>query len=86
MNLSNVLKYLCLGVISIAIIGQYNGARAESNAYQRDYVYTVCNEARITLDSAKRVQCGQAQDKTHTEFLCSSDDMSPSTHCWVETL
>lgn len=80
----NAIKWLCLAIISIAVIGQYGAARQENRSAQFEYVYNVCNHARTELDGESRAQCGEAQDSTHSEFMCDRDDMLPSTHCWVE--
>lgn len=51
---------------------------------QMQRVYEICNQSRMVASDELEQDCGAAQDATNTEFLCSANNSSPDTNCWVE--
>lgn len=76
-----VLITLVLGVV----IGfQYRDSVVELRLAKHEYVYHICNDARLEVSGESEEACGQAQDRTGTEFFCHANNQDPSTTCWVE--
>lgn len=42
--------------------------------------YSLCLTAHAEVSGASETACGNAQDKTHTEFLCDKTN----SYCWLE--
>jgi hypothetical protein len=54
-----------------------------TNQIKNDMVFATCNQARVS-PTINEKECGRLQDVWNREFLCSSNDTNPNTHCWVE--
>lgn len=65
-------------VLSMVVVGQYTEAAAELSTAKKQYVQTICENAYQKIDGKTENDCGNAQDKTNTEFLCNYQT------CWVE--
>lgn len=48
------------------------------------HAYSVCQTANSEINSASEKACGEAQDATHTEFVCGQVIVPRALHCWVE--
>ncbi|MES1987278.1 MAG: hypothetical protein V4440_04470 [Pseudomonadota bacterium] len=47
---------------------------------QQHQTYNICIKAHFETSGASEQACGNAQDRTHTEFICNQD----GTYCWLE--
>lgn len=47
---------------------------------QQQQAYQICLKAHSEISGASENACGQAQDRTHTEFLCNQT----GHYCWLE--
>lgn len=72
-----------LTVVCLISATQLSGAHDEQRQATLINVYTVCNDSRISAEISE-TECGNLQDTTDTEFLCTANNMSPANHCWVE--
>ena len=75
---------IIITLVGVAVVSDYRGARAELSTAKREYVYQICNSARQEVNGQSEQECGRAQDRTGTEFLCEQRNADPSNHCWVE--
>jgi hypothetical protein len=75
---------LALLILGVVVLNQYHDARVELATAKHEYVYQMCNDSRQEVSGTSEQACGDAQDRTHTEFLCAERNALPSNHCWVE--
>lgn len=68
---------LCAAIILSNLVFYNLGKNAQLQ--QMHEVYTICADARGMIDGASEQACDDAQDRTHTNYLCN-----PSGNCWVE--
>lgn len=59
-------------------------AHGIANAATLDAVKKICDKAHKQNDSKSEQACGNAQDVTGTEYLCSN--FASDAICWVEEL
>ena len=76
-----VLLTIVLGVI---VGNMFKQSRDELRQAKHEYVYQICNSARLEISADSEEECGRAQDRTGTEFICKQNNQNPSTTCWVE--
>lgn len=75
-----ILPLLFLWVFALMFSNATKVIRVQNNV--RAYVYAVCEDAHLKVDGVGEQACGDAQDKTNTEFLCTNP--SEQAACWVE--
>lgn len=46
------------------------------------HAYSICMTSHAQLNGKLEDACGQAQDATHTEFICAN--YTPDANCWLE--
>lgn len=86
MNKLDAVFYSLIALMLTSMaVGQLFTAHTEASTSKHDYVYAICNQARTQLSGASEQQCGEAQDRTSTEFMCEHNNSLTSTHCWVES-
>lgn len=68
--------------ILIVAVALLMGAVWEKSADASDLRQTlaICQSAHRETDGASEQRCGDMQDKTHTEFICSQT----GAYCWLE--
>lgn len=76
----SIILSLAVVLVSVDNIIQTGEVRSITKAS----VYAVCNQSRQELNGTAERACGDIQDQTGTEFLCSANNMEANTHCWVE--
>ena len=76
----NKILYLVIAVLAVVVVYQYNGAQHELRIAKIEYVQHLCDRAHTEISGASEVECGNAQDRTNTEYLCDKT----GTTCWVE--
>lgn len=80
-----ILPLLLLTLVLGIIVGlEYRSSVVELRLAKHEYVYHICSEARLEVSGESEQACGDAQDRTGTEFLCEKNNQDPSTVCWVE--
>lgn len=72
--------YLITALLAVVILRGFDDAHKQLAASQVEYVQTICDQAHNEINGASERACGDAQDKTNTEYLCNSIN----TSCWVE--
>jgi hypothetical protein len=77
LTVSTVITVLVVCFIGIGTMLQ---VRTDNN--NRAYVQAICDWSHTHQDGGLEERCGQAQDKTHTEYLCAT--RSSNLNCWVE--
>lgn len=79
MNAFAIVFTLVAGVIAgnELVTSQYDQSQAKLS-----YVQTVCDYSRTVVSTSEEQKCGDAQETTHTEYLC--DSLTANAHCWVE--
>lgn len=80
-----MLPLVLLTIVLGVVVGtQYRNAQTELGIAKREYVYQICNNARQEDNGASELECGRAQERTSTEFLCEQRNQYPDNVCWVE--
>lgn len=70
-------------VLAIVVISERRQTHSTAlQAQNTQYVQQVCDAYRQTDSARLYRQCGDAQTKTHTEYLCDGGSIEAS--CWVE--
>lgn len=82
MKIINIAPYAGLVLLVWLVIGQYHLAQRNAQAVAVLGVQQICDAAHREFDGTSERACGDAQDRTHTEYLCSS--LTPAARCWVE--
>jgi hypothetical protein len=72
--------YLLVIVLAVIVIGQYRDSQKLLGANKIKYVQTICDKAHNEVSGQSEQACGDAQDRTNTEYLCNQT----GTSCWVE--
>lgn len=76
---------IMLAVFGAAVGGASIGYNMGRHDAERRSVYVLCNTARQEISGVSERACGDEQDRTHTEFLCSNNAPIPTVRCWVES-
>lgn len=81
-HLINLGLTASLALLIWVVIAQHHQAQTNAAAAQRvEYVQTTCDKAHREYSGASEAACGEAQDATNTEYLCTAE---PNASCWVE--
>jgi hypothetical protein len=76
-----IILFVMNAVIAVMLaVGIMYQVRTDNN--NRGYVQAICDQSHNARDGNLEQRCGEAQDKTHTEYLCA--ERSPTSRCWVE--
>jgi hypothetical protein len=75
----NLLIGVVLFVLCVAGVDSYRQAQAQDYKAKLDWAKSVCDESRQDPTTASYQKCGEAQDATHTEYLCNNVG-----GCWLE--
>lgn len=80
-NVKTGLAFIIIGIIALSFFVATAGA-ASPRAREMSLVQSTCSYSREVTSGTWEDLCGEMQDKTNTEFLCS--DLSSDAYCWVE--
>ena len=76
------MKYAYIALIALLLVifglEMRQGGKAEQLADMR-HTYAICMKAHGETNGKSEEDCGNAQDRTHTEFLCNQ-----AGYCWLE--
>lgn len=86
MNIHNYNKSIIELVISAVFLFVFGVIMVQAGkqaqlAHMRE-TYSICMKAHGESSGASEEACGNAQDATHTEFICSS--AASNANCWLE--
>lgn len=70
--------------LSVVVVSQYRASQTELVTAKHEYVYQICNDSRLAVSGTQEQECGNAQDRTSTEFLCTERNSLTTNTCWVE--
>jgi hypothetical protein len=74
-----ILFWIAVNGLAIATTVN-NTQRQELN--QRAFVQAVCDTSHAVINGNLEKRCSDAQDKTNTEYLCTTN--TPQAKCWTE--
>lgn len=82
-RLTMVLFGLLGMLIACVVFAGFVNARAEESTNKHDYVYTVCNNSRLSPTINER-ECADLQAELDVEFICEQRNDLVTNTCWTE--
>lgn len=70
-------------ILLCVFIGISIGLVYKVGTREKDVVYQICQESRITNNVSDQT-CGELQDFYRMEYLCKFNNNSTNNTCWVE--
>lgn len=74
------MKLVYFVITWLVIVCSVNNLKTQEN--NMAFVKAICDYSHTQVNGALEQRCGDAQDKTNTEYLCAT--RSFDNNCWVE--
>lgn len=68
-----------LALLGVLVVLQHNALARGQDVL---YVQSICDKAHSEISGSSETACGNAQNETNTEYLCTT--ATNDGYCWVE--